>query len=728
MSSLKEIKLTTLGAFVLDLGDQVLYRDAKEIAIEPKVMALLLYLYENRDRYVSIEELHQQVWSDRIVSDTAVRSAVKKLRLILGDSDIANARYVKSVSKRGYKLVCEVAPVDSLEPDEVPPNEAPSNESSPSDTTDSVKTPPDPNPDASEQPPESDKSAGNRWFTTWLVFATVLAMVVGWVKYDAISTFIKETQVVKVADLDQITSFNGEKLDISVSSDGRYVAFSGRTSIEDDRQVYIFDRQNSTTRQLTYNAENVVNVQFAQNDKVLVYTDSIDGNTALRLLPLTMAEPEQGQITLLEGVESIGDLSQGRHPSEVLFPMIPAGAGDSMLYALDLQSRQYSRLFTLSEPNEILYHASISPDLRQLAVLKEGQGHYHVVLLNLENREETLIYSRKAPIRHVEWKNLHALLLLGRTSLIQLELESGEEVRLIEDKETLLRSIDSHNGTDIFLTKRALTRANRLYLEQSLGAQKQVLNIIDAQPQIVNMYYDETSDAHKWVLLLQNEIFTIGRLSLDTRKVEPYLVSKEVLELLSISHTAKGILLKQGGKLALLSMEDRQVEYITSSSEVTSDAVFSMDNQHIYYGVNVAGEWEIQRYSIETKMSTLLLPEYRSIRPVGDGYIAAKAAPGDGPLYYFSDLDSDAIALNHKIDFRYICRWYVRGDLVIWSTFDTRKTYLHTLNWRTGEYSQDAHRIYAFYPTISTDAAGSKVLALSVQINDTAVVGMTIKH
>ncbi|MCO7190142.1 MULTISPECIES: winged helix-turn-helix domain-containing protein [unclassified Pseudoalteromonas] len=728
MSSLKELKLTTLGAFVLDLGDQVLYRDAVEVAIEPKVMALLLYLYENRDRYVSIEELHQQVWSDRIVSDTAVRSAVKKLRLILGDSDIANARYVKSVSKRGYKLVCEVAPVESLEPDDVPPNDVRTNDVLPGETGDSAQTQPDQSIGAAELISEPDKSAGDRWFATWLAFAMVLAMVVGWVKYDAISTFIKETQVVEVADLDQVTSFNGEKLDLSVSSDGRYIAFSGRTSIEEDRQVYIFDRQNGTTRQLTHNAENVLAVQFAQNDKVLVYVDFVNGSTALRLLPLTMAEPEQGQITLLEGVESIGYISEGRHPSEVLFPMIQAGAEDSMLYALDLQSRQYSRLFTLSEPNEILYDVSISPDLRQLALLKEGQGHHHVVLLNLENKEQTLIYSRKAPIRHVEWKNLQTILLLGRTSLIQLDLETGEEIRLIEDNETLLRALDSHNGTDILLTQQALTRANRLYLEQSLGAQSQVLNVIDAEPQIVNMYYDDSSEAHKWVLLLHNETFTIGRLSLDTREVEPYLVSKEMLELLSISHTAKGILLKQGGKLALLSMEDRQVEYITSSSEITSDAVFSMDNKYIYYGVNVAGEWEIQSYSIETKMSALLLPKYRSIRPVGDGYIAAAATTGDGSLYYFSDLDSDAIALNHKIDFRYICRWYVRGDVVIWSTFDARKTYLHTLNWRTGEYSQDAHRFYAFYPTISTDATGSKVLALSVQINDTAVVGMTINH
>lgn len=77
-------------------------------------MDLLAYLHLHQDRYVSLQELHQQVWPGRVVSDTAVRGTIKKLRNLLGDTNIAEPKYIKSLSKRGYKLVCEVSAYTEL--------------------------------------------------------------------------------------------------------------------------------------------------------------------------------------------------------------------------------------------------------------------------------------------------------------------------------------------------------------------------------------------------------------------------------------------------------------------------------------------------------------------------------------------------------------------------------------------------------------------------------------
>ena len=90
-----------LGEYTLDLKQGLLLKQQQEVAIEPKAFALQLYLYQQRERYVSLEELHQQVWADRVVSDSAVRSCIKKLRTVLDDHDVSQPRYIKSVSKRG---------------------------------------------------------------------------------------------------------------------------------------------------------------------------------------------------------------------------------------------------------------------------------------------------------------------------------------------------------------------------------------------------------------------------------------------------------------------------------------------------------------------------------------------------------------------------------------------------------------------------------------------------
>ncbi|MCG7536088.1 winged helix-turn-helix domain-containing protein [Pseudoalteromonas sp. OOF1S-7] len=726
MPSLKDIKLTKLGAFVLDLSDQVLYRDADEVAIEPKVMALLLYLYENRDRYVNIEELHQQVWSDRIVSDTAVRSAVKKLRLILDDNDIANARYVKSASKRGYKLVCDIEPVESVHSKSVSASPAPVADT-PSEPFPTQVSEPSPSSQhvLSEQPLAA-RQPHRLAFKVFVLLATLIAVVTGWTKYDAIIKYVLDSQVANVSELEQLTGFNGEKHDLSVSQDGRYVAFSGRTSIDEDRQVYLLDRQNNKVRQLTYHANNAAYVQFVQNDKVLIYSDLNGGKTSVQLLPLTLSEPESGRITLIDGVVAVGDPSRGRHASELLLPMLIDLESEMTLYALDLHTREYLRMLAPSDASEILFDVSLSPDKQKLALIKKIKGQFHILLFDLTTKEETLMYSSKHTLYAVEWKDNTSLMIMAKGTLFEIDSVTGAHVRLIEDSDVLLRGFDTHDGVDIVLLQKEFSRAKRLYIEHLLTPQMEVQQIINTAPQVVAMLYDAQSDKHRWAMNLKDEVTTIGRMAMSTREMEPYYSTDENVELLDVSYQAGGVLFKEGPKLAFYSFKHSQVDYITSSMEISSDAAFSADGRAIYYGVNVAGEWEIQSYNIDTKISSLLIPGYRSIRPAGAGYIVAE--PIDAQLFYLSDLAGPARALNHPIDFRYICRWYVRGDHIIWTAFDDRNTYLHKLNWRTGSHHVSEDRLFALYPTIATDTSGDKVLSLSVQLNDTSIATIKIDH
>ncbi|RZM84916.1 hypothetical protein C3B51_01975 [Pseudoalteromonas rubra] len=726
MPSLKDIKLTKLGAFVLDLSDQVLYRDADEVSIEPKVMALLLYLYENRDRYVNIEELHQEVWSDRIVSDTAVRSAVKKLRLILGDDDIANARYVKSVSKRGYKLVCEIAPVDTLETEVQPVSDTSASDTSSDLSPDLPPESYSPSESALTEQPQVTQHKQGMVFKILIVLVTFVSVSIGWTKYDAITQFVLDSQVASVSELEQLTGFNGEKENLSVSMDGRYVAFTGRTSIEEDRQVYLLDRQNNKIRQLTYHANNAAFVQFAQNDKVIIYSDLIGNKTSVKLLPLTLSDPESGRITLIEGVVAVGDPSRGRHASEVLLPMLVDLESEMTLYALDLHTREYVRMLAPSDASEILFDVSLSPDKQRVALIKKIKGQFHTLLFDLATKEETLLYSSKHTLYGVEWKSNSSVLIMAKGALFQVDSLTGGHTRLIEDSDVLLRSFDTHDGADIVLLQKEFSRAKRLYIEHQLTSQIEASQIINTTPQVVAMMYDEQSDEHRWVMHLKDGITTIGHMTMSTRETKPYYSSEENVELLDVSYLAGGILFKEGPKLAFYSFEHSQVQYITSSMETSSDAAFSADGSAIYYGVNVAGEWEIQSYDITSKVSNLLIPGYRSIRPAGTGYIVAE--PIDAQLFYLSDLTGPAKPLNHPIDFRYICRWYVRGDHIVWTAFDDRNTYLHKLNWQTGAHHAFEDRFYALYPTIAADTAGEKVLALSVQLNDTSIATIKIDH
>ena len=96
--------LVKLGEFELDTVSQSLHKNGKVITLEPKVYQLLTYFYEHQGRVISLEELHQNIWPGQIVTDTAVRRTVSKLRSALDDTDPQNPTYIYSVMKRGYRF------------------------------------------------------------------------------------------------------------------------------------------------------------------------------------------------------------------------------------------------------------------------------------------------------------------------------------------------------------------------------------------------------------------------------------------------------------------------------------------------------------------------------------------------------------------------------------------------------------------------------------------------
>ena len=71
--------------FELDPSTRELKRDDLPLSLEPRVFDLLLFLIERRERVVSKQELFDNIWKGRIVSDAALTSAIKAAREVLGD-------------------------------------------------------------------------------------------------------------------------------------------------------------------------------------------------------------------------------------------------------------------------------------------------------------------------------------------------------------------------------------------------------------------------------------------------------------------------------------------------------------------------------------------------------------------------------------------------------------------------------------------------------------------
>ena len=98
--------------FELDIDRAELRRAGEPVAIEPQVFALLSLLVTAQDRVVSKDEIFQEIWKDRIVSDAALSGRVRDMRRIIGD-DGTSQRLVRTVQRRGFRFV---GPVRKLAP------------------------------------------------------------------------------------------------------------------------------------------------------------------------------------------------------------------------------------------------------------------------------------------------------------------------------------------------------------------------------------------------------------------------------------------------------------------------------------------------------------------------------------------------------------------------------------------------------------------------------------
>jgi DNA-binding winged helix-turn-helix (wHTH) protein len=90
--------------FVLSPRRRTLIRHGREQPLIPRYFDLLVFLVERRHEAVHRRDIFDRVWSDVVVSDSALSQAIRTIRRTLGD-DSREPRFVRTVSRHGYRFV-----------------------------------------------------------------------------------------------------------------------------------------------------------------------------------------------------------------------------------------------------------------------------------------------------------------------------------------------------------------------------------------------------------------------------------------------------------------------------------------------------------------------------------------------------------------------------------------------------------------------------------------------
>ena len=93
---------------VLDVDRFELSRAGRPVAVQPKVLDLLLFLLRQGERTVSKQELLDAVWPDVATGESSLTRAVSFARAALGERE-RDARVIRTVRGRGYRIGVPVA-------------------------------------------------------------------------------------------------------------------------------------------------------------------------------------------------------------------------------------------------------------------------------------------------------------------------------------------------------------------------------------------------------------------------------------------------------------------------------------------------------------------------------------------------------------------------------------------------------------------------------------------
>ena len=109
--------------YVLDPDRRELRKSAAVIAMEPQAFDLLLHVVRHRDHVVSRDELIEQIWGGRIVSESALSTRINAVRTAIGDNG-TEQRLIKTLPRKGVRFVGEVREEQRLsEPADAAPSE-----------------------------------------------------------------------------------------------------------------------------------------------------------------------------------------------------------------------------------------------------------------------------------------------------------------------------------------------------------------------------------------------------------------------------------------------------------------------------------------------------------------------------------------------------------------------------------------------------------------------------
>ncbi|MCL1049436.1 winged helix-turn-helix domain-containing protein [Shewanella abyssi] len=640
-----------IAQFVFCDQRQTLIAAKKTVQLEPMMVELLRYFCLHTDQIISKDQLIEQVWLGRIVSDNAVSKLITKLRKAFAD-DVRQPRFIATFPKKGYKFIAAVLPI--LEQTQTPESMGREHEFV-----------------MATQPIKADEVIGaapSKMFSApsikpWLLVALCILAAVG--AY-FVTGFMQHPPTYSTY-AKALTTDVGDELFAKFSPDGTRVAYMSAKQ----------DRMHLMIKDVV--KEQVIEISHGDNLGVGPADWSADGQWIVYLV----ATPQLCQYYLrsINGLElgaprlihdcpagSYGKIAFTHDNSRLIYSESEGGSAPYSLFEINLTAAKTKRL---NQPELFLGGNSqfdLHPTENKLLISspdeQQWEGFYS---LDLASNTLSLLFKQDAYICCGIWDHDgDRVVLMGEHPAHQLLSYSlsGKDQRVIHSGSQQISHPRRHSNGRDYLFSSGRNNEN-VYIADIVTNKKKVVANNSVDERLASFSYHSSQIAYVSLATGSEEIWLTDIDKTRRKKLTHFNDSRHYIDLIWAPE-GQYILALTLNELHLIDQSTGQFEVLDIPQTEIRGVSFKSPSE-VAYSIRENGQWRVYSYQIKNRQSLAEDARWQFVQyhPISDNTLWLDQK---NQLYfgeYKSPVIEKKIPVNRLISGRHF-NLKRRGDLWVW--------------------------------------------------------------
>jgi transcriptional activator of cad operon len=664
-----------VGDWVVDIDSGVLRVGDKLQKIEPRTLDVLIYLAQNAQEVVSVDELIKHVWHGAHVSDHAVYRAINVLRKTLTTPDSPNA--IETIPKKGYRLNLVVTKVIPA------PNKESDLSSEVTDTGASIE-----NAHSTHSFLKAHKKI------VGLLLLLVFVLFGKW----AADLLIEQYERSQIPDMKfdyVLMDDDGSYKDLNYNHDGQYLLFSFKGKKDDFYQLYVFHVENAKKYRLTDSAANKYSGVWSPNGKQLAFVEYKPAEKCAIMLA-DFASEHLTKVTRVlncsyESGVSVTNLSWGNSSDKLYYTDSESAIDPYRVYEYNIKTGKNTQLSNVTEgesKGDML--VSASPNGKWLVYSRDvNWGQSSVFLMDLETKESVQLFDKNQWVSQIKWRADSQLFTFVSSDYhLYAYSISSKVLKEISYSASLMSSPVYHpiNETIAVIYNESSADIWKYQFSDGLEEGERFItsNLIDFNPVFANQSDNvafvsaRTGVKQIWVRFEDGSFRQISDFS-----------KKIAIKKIAWSPDDAFILFNTNSRLYKIDINTRERLLLTKSIDninLVEQPSWSADGELIFFASKISGDWQV--YSVRADGSSLEVKQVTQdgafdLKQVSDQAFLYLKYHKSGLWNYSSLLKSESEKLIDDIDVFSSNAWLIKGDSVYYFSNNKAEQLIKAVNLKT---------------------------------------------